>query len=548
MIFKLFSISTLVLTTSLVSAQMSETKVESEIEAVTVFLRGAQINRISDVSLKSGLNRVVFENLSPFINANSIQVDGFKGMTIVSVNHTTNYLNNDTDKDFERLLNRRNDLVFDREKVRNRIRNLKKEKAFIFANQNLKSAENGVGVEDIMDMSEFYQERLPDINNRLKEYTAQESAFSEDINALNKQLIEIDDRNSKSRGMIEVIVKAERALTGKMAFNFVVRNAGWYPTYDIRSAQLGENINLTYKAMVYQKTGSDWKNVALSLSTGDPNKGSTPPDPDPWRIQYQYAQNKKNLAYQQNQTYQWNSYDFENEPTSINVQIQSEIGDTAYNVNPSNAYNVAPIQFDPYGSPIYDAKDLDAYGNPILKSKSYQEILSPAPLIDISTGTYAVETVNGNSISDVTKMQETSVNTLFEIEIPYSIPSDGEAYSVEVRNYSVPSVYEYYTAPRSDQDAFLVAKAGDWGTMNILPGNSSIYFQNTYVGDAFINPNITDDTLELSLGRDKNVVVERNMIKDYSKKVSVGSKKKVTRGYEIKIRNNRSKAVRLSFG
>src|SRR5690606_1352260 len=109
---------------------------------------------------------------------------------------------------------------------------------------------------------------------------------------------------SKSQGIIEVTVKADKAAIGEMKFNYIVHNAGWYPVYDLRSNELGEDINFTYKAMVYQKTGNDWNNVKISLSTGDPNKGNTPPVSQSWNIQYNTG--KKYANYSQGQTYQWN--------------------------------------------------------------------------------------------------------------------------------------------------------------------------------------------------------------------------------------------------
>src|SRR5690606_19325543 len=112
--------------------------------------------------------------LSPFILANSIQVNGFKGITIVSVNRSIDYLAEKEDKTFDKLLKERDDLIFEREKVRIRLRNLYKEKNFILSNKSVKSKSKGIGVEDIMDMSDFYKERLPDINRRSTEYSLQE--------------------------------------------------------------------------------------------------------------------------------------------------------------------------------------------------------------------------------------------------------------------------------------------------------------------------------------------------------------------------------------
>jgi len=48
-------------------------------------------------------------------------------------------------------------------------------------------------------------------------------------------------------------------------------NAGWIPTYDIKSKQFNDPLQLKYKAHVYQKSGTDWNDVKVTLSTGNPN-------------------------------------------------------------------------------------------------------------------------------------------------------------------------------------------------------------------------------------------------------------------------------------
>jgi hypothetical protein len=52
-------------------------------------------------------------------------------------------------------------------------------------------------------------------------------------------------------------------------------------------------------------------------------------------------------------------------------------------------------------------------------------------------------------------------------------------------------------------------------------------------------------SFSLSLGRDKSIIIDRNMIKDYSSSSTIGSQQKIDKGYEIKIRNNKNKEINL---
>jgi len=141
--------------------------------------------------------------------------------------------------------------------------------------------------------------------------------------------------------------------------------------------------------------------------------------------------------------------------------------------------------------------------------------------------------------------QEGLVNTEFKIGIPYTVPSDNKQYDVELLRPSLKADYRYFSAPRSDKDAFLLARVTDWAQYNLMPGESNIYYQGTFVGKAFIDPAINQDTLQLSLGRDKSVVLRREQIKDFCKTSVFGSKKSTSKGYSIKVTNNKSKPITI---
>ncbi len=540
----------------LLNAQVNDLERKSDITDVTVFTNAAQVSRVTSVSLKDGINRVKLTDLSPFINGNSVQVSGFQGTTIISVNYGVNYLaDKKQDPLFEQLIDERDDLIFEREKYRIRQSNLQREMNFIFSNKNIKSDKRGLNVEDLMDISDFYKDRLPDIKRKMIANDSNIKKFTEKINQINKQLGELKTNANRSTGEIEVTIKSNGAQRGKLSFNYIVRNAGWYPIYDIRSKEVGADVDFAYKAMVYQRTGNEWNNVKLQLSTGDPDKGSTPPTLNTWRLYAQSYAYKK--GYGNNSIapgYYQQSIQFESDPNQYRKSdLDQIIADTTYNLRNQVVTGVLQEQ----GNRYY-ANGVDAYGNPSYPPPPPQapktvtrEDISKMPGRSSQTIATTVGGVYKSNESyttaDNTSVSETSVNTVFKIETPYSIPSDGKQYNVEVQNYGVPAIYEYYCAPRQDMDVFLVAKTDEWDDLNILPGSSSIYFQGTFVGEAFINPNVTKDTLELSLGRDKNIVVERNMLRDYSKSSSIGGKRKVQRGYEIIVRNNRKKEVKLTL-
>lgn len=138
-----------------------------------------------------------------------------------------------------------------------------------------------------------------------------------------------------------------------------------------------------------------------------------------------------------------------------------------------------------------------------------------------------------------------ALNTSFDLDVPYDILSNSKAHSVTLNTYNQPVNYKYYSVPRLESDAFLLAELTDYEKLNLLPGDANIIFENTYVGKSIINPNATTDTLNLSMGRDKKIVIKRERVAEQSGTKLLGSSKRQTFTYEIRLRNGKSEAVNL---
>jgi hypothetical protein len=142
-------------------------------------------------------------------------------------------------------------------------------------------------------------------------------------------------------------------------------------------------------------------------------------------------------------------------------------------------------------------------------------------------------------------IEERATNIEFMIEIPYSIPSDGKKYSVDIQKLIVPAFYEYSVTPKLDTDVFLKAMIANWDEYNLLKGDANLYFEGTYIGKTFLNVNSVEDTLTISLGRDENIVVTREKVKEFSSKQFLGAYKKEQRGWEINVRNKKKQNIHI---
>lgn len=467
------------------SQQDSEIEVNSKISEVKVFLSGAEETRTAQVDVKTGGNTIVFKDITPFLNENSIQVEGNDAYTITGVSYRNNYLVPDTEtKEQEKLRNELDALTYEIREKDAIIHVCQKEIDLLKANQNVAGASSGLFFEDILDLSDLIKRRMPELNDMIVKNELEKKKLQAREKDLQKQLREISEGMKRYSGEIVVKLETNRNARVPVSIKYLTTAAGWYPLYDARSNDIKNPVQFTYKAMVYQSSGHNWENVKLTLSTSDPQISHTVPQLTTWHIRPQDPvsyRNKSKKAYDR--------------------QVQSQI----YNEQ------MATQQVD-----------ADNY----FRNRTLQED-------------------NLRSMSDYTTLQNSGVNTEFLIEIPYSIPSNGKSYMVEVQQYEMPVTYRYFVAPKYDQDAFLLARMTGWEKYSLLSGNANIYYQGTYVGESFVDAQTTSDTMSISLGRDQDIIVKRERIKEYCKSSTVGSNKKESIGIEIVIRNAKNVPVNI---
>ncbi len=148
-------------------------------------------------------------------------------------------------------------------------------------------------------------------------------------------------------------------------------------------------------------------------------------------------------------------------------------------------------------------------------------------------------------IDDYTSTIQTSIATEFDISLPYTVASSSKPTVVDIRKYDVKADYQYASAPKLDNDAFLLAKVMGWEEYNLLPGEANIFFEGTFVGKSYIDPTSVKDTLSVSLGRDKRIVVKREKLKELTSRNFMGSTKKETYAYEITVRNTKTELIKI---
>ncbi len=157
------------------------------------------------------------------------------------------------------------------------------------------------------------------------------------------------------------------------------------------------------------------------------------------------------------------------------------------------------------------------------------------------------EDMVASSLSDFVSTVQTTLNTEFVLSIPYTVGSGSKPTVADIASHEMEAFFNYSVAPKLDAEAFLIGKAIGWEEFNLLPGEANIFFEGTFVGKTFVDPNIIKDTLSVSLGRDKRIVVKRERIRDITSRKVIGASQRETHGYEIVVRNTKAEPVKITI-
>lgn len=265
----------------------SDIPISSEVKSVTVYPRGAQVERVGSKFLTAGRHVLTFTGLASELDPTSISVSAGQNVSVLSVSSQTNHLRESTKpKHVKMLEDSLSQFEFDHQFNQNMLGVYTEERKMILANQKVNGNETGLIIEDLEDLSDFYRDRLADIMLKEMEIQTKQKSLSDRIKRLKAQLAEHNAKLNRSTG--EIFVEVNVPTNGNASFELVymVQNAGWVPSYNVNVAEVNQPLQVSYNAKVFQNTGVDWNGVQLTLTNANPGLTGTKPELHPWRLYF----------------------------------------------------------------------------------------------------------------------------------------------------------------------------------------------------------------------------------------------------------------------
>lgn len=559
--YKLLTILILTLILPPVWAQENkEAILSTSVLDVTVFLDGAQVKRNKSVALQPGRTKLRFTALSPYIDGKSVQVKASGDVMVLSVNYQVSYDSlkyasgiKDAEKQLDDLLN--NIAI---EEANKEVINA--ELNFLYDNSKIGGANNGVSLLTLRETASYYSDRVSSlklkniaVNKKLEELKQQKEYILSD-----KRM----EGTLKITPVSEIVLEVEckRATQADFVLTYYVKNAGWYPTYDIRAESIDKPMEIIYKANIHQNTKEEWKHVKLTVSSANPNQGNIAPELKTYYLNYYTTPPRYSTQVDNNQV-QGVVLDSSGEPLiGVSVSIPGTTIGTATDIDGKFSLtlpqNTSSLKFGYIGFKSKEMPISTTYMTVYMEEESMMldEVVVMATARVSSAqkemrSAPSVQKVAANAMRNdmpvPTTQRETQTSVEFEIKVPYTIKSDNKNTVIEIDRYAMPVDYEYYSIPKITKDAFLLANITDWEQLNLLDGEANVFFENTFVGKTLLEPKSQSDTLSISLGRDRNVQINREEGKDGTSKKFLGTKREDTREWKTSVRNMKSQPIKL---
>ena len=473
--------------------------VKSTLHSVTVYTQGAQLQHKANYTIKAGLSEVIVEGISPQIAAGTIQVKATGAVVIL-------------DSKYEYYYPQPNLTVNATEiplKIRNAIKGVKDSIRLI--NFELRDINDEIEVlvaARKIIISNGAVKGQGKVNDSIQLLKATVDYYTTKVSELNKKISSLDRQKVKKTDLLSDLNTRLEDLQ-----NYAEQNN---PTPEKKGVP---RIIITFMA-------KDAASGRIDLSYLASNAGWTPL----YDIRSEAETGKISLTYKA-QVRQLTGLDWDDIKLSISTN-------NPYANKTKPELSPWYIDYQEYRIKLEEKAKLryDAYDAPAVNSSALN--------MGFMYKTNAWEN-NALGAEQFTTIVQQLISAEFKIDFNYSIASDNQVRMVLVKQSELTTSFRYYAVPKLDPGVYLVAQMTKLDELQLVPAKANIFFDGTYIGETYLDPTTMDDTLNLSLGKDPNIVVKRTLLKNQCKERMIQDKKERSFAYNIEVRNLKSSEIEL---
>ncbi len=456
---------------------------------VTVYLHGASLQGEETLNLPAGESEIIFTNIADSVTDDSIAISIDNGVTVLSsrialMETQPNALPSDIQQQLKAAKVEQAKLTAEKNNIAAQIKVLE-------ANSTLTN-KSAAEVGKYLQMVKEKNGELLRADNELKQKLDDNQLIIDKLEQRENQ------SNGESEGANEpqvIIAKvyAPKAVTAKAVVRYMTPDAVWTPLYDIHATAINQPLRLVYKANIRQYTGLPWKNVNLVLSTSEPDTHLTLP-----QLETQYVDVPE--------------YGSANGSLSASPVVRQR----------------SEYLSDQGASELQKALEAD------LKKEREQQ----------AGRKYAAQAAPASARPE----SFTAQNVHYALSLPWQIDSDNTARTVVIKEVPINGEYRFFAIPKISNDAYLQVRIKEWEQLNLIPGESQIFFGNNRTGVGYLQPPEDGKSLDIQLNRDPKLIIQRKAVLKKENALSIFNDSAVRNfSYTLNVKNSYGEAVDITL-
>jgi uncharacterized protein (TIGR02231 family) len=406
-----------------------------KIQKVRLYTDRAEIFRQASIQLPTGSSDIVIGPFPSSLLTDSIRISPRTNSPIqighfsVEKTYQTRFLDDSIQKQEVRV----DQFLLNLNSIQDELVNLKHQLNYI---ENLSGGKNQSNITpgpDYWDsILEFKATRGKIKRDQFRETLVKSQIAEKELKVEEKKLADMRVGTKKEANNIHINLRSNKPMAGHLDISYQIRNTSWKPTYRLRTNTRQKSIAFEYIGQISQKTGENWKDVLLELTTSQPSRGTTPPKLYPWVIDY--------------------------------------------------------------------PKKFSATAEANLFKRKGRALMQEAPQRD-------------SNILMNTKVIQSGVSFTYRIPGKQTIATGTNSYRSLIFSDRFDAELIYTAIPKNVQNVFLKAKTKNSSPYHLLPGPIKNFVDGSFVGNSWIKNIAPEQEMEMGLGLDESIKVERKLIK-----------------------------------
>jgi uncharacterized protein (TIGR02231 family) len=448
-------------------------EIDSIITEVTVFPSRARVTRTAVKSLLPGNYILVFDKLPADTDKDSIQISGKGAAVLKEVDvKDVRFAKIPFDK-VKQLVQQAKALEEQKNALDDREEQIEKEKEFLnriiqkVTGVTEKSEPAALDPDKWMKLVSFYSSKLKSLDEELRTTEKKQKELKETKQQIQWKMNGIDELKEKMRCQVKVKVTVKKQ--GRLTLNlaYIVEGPQWTPVYELHVDSKQKRVKIKYNAFLKQKTGEDWSGVKLKLSTAQPGIGAKHPELKDWYVTFRPPRPPQKPM----------------EPKTPTITAVTKSDSSQQNIFVADGAKIMPLQTGP------------------------------------DTGEEIEE--------EIASVQAGPTSVVFAIEGKSTIKSSKSKHKVNIGSPDFPVHFRYSTIPKLKPYAYLKAKIVNQSPYLLLPGESTIFLDNTYVTKSFMKKVAVGQEFWTFLGVDNGISVDYKVLDPFRQNKGVFKKKNI---------------------